>query len=118
LFPYSSFVIARFMRAIQFAFKGKAKWMARTSRAMTNVGIWRKLPEHHRMHDAAGQEGEAARDQQSANIDAEHRALVHRDVVRPGAAQRADHAEQDQAEFGISAWMNKVVIAVTIISAR
>ena len=31
------FVIARFRRAIQFPFSGRKKWIARTSRAMTNI---------------------------------------------------------------------------------
>src|ERR1700710_89492 len=52
--------------------------------------------EHDGVHDAAGDEGEAAGDQDAADIDGEHRAAMQRDVVGAGAVDGAVEAKQGQ----------------------
>lgn len=84
----------------------------------------------HGVHHAAGQDGEAAGDQQSADISAEHGTAMHRDVVPARPIKRAnDTNERDGYEdvnrrqpedglFGMIAWMNSAATAVIVIRVR
>lgn len=88
------------------------------------------MPEHHRMHDSAWNQGEAAGDQQRADIGADHHPLMAGDVAGAGVIERAHHAGEGQGHekvdgaeaperpSGITWWMKSEAMAVAVINPR